>query len=86
MRAALWGCPVNGWKNHETWNVALWLQNDESLYLWTREIAPLSYRDLVRNLGYVGCHETPDGVAWASSEIDHASMNRLVAEICEVAR
>jgi len=23
----------NGWKNYETWNVALWLQNDEGLYL-----------------------------------------------------
>ena len=23
----------NGWKNYETWNVALWLQNDEPLYL-----------------------------------------------------
>jgi len=22
----------NGWENYETWNVALWLQNDEGLY------------------------------------------------------
>ena len=22
----------NGWKNYETWNVALWMQNDEGFY------------------------------------------------------
>ena len=27
----------NGWKNYETWNVALWLGNDESLYELARE-------------------------------------------------
>ena len=33
----------NGWSNYETWNVALWLDNDEGSYnYWqdrTREIA-----------------------------------------------
>ena len=77
---------MNGWKNYQTWNAALWLQNDESLYGWTRELAPLSYRDLVRHLGYCGCRETPDGVSWESADIDHVAMDRLVAEICGVAR
>jgi hypothetical protein len=29
----------NGWTNYETWNVALWLSNDEGTYTFTREMA-----------------------------------------------
>ena len=26
----------NGWKNYETWAVALWIDNDEGSYRWSR--------------------------------------------------
>ena len=29
----------NGWKNWETWNVALWLGNDEGLYSASKSLA-----------------------------------------------
>jgi len=29
----------NGWTNYETWNVALWLDNDEGTYNYVREMA-----------------------------------------------
>lgn len=29
----------NGWKNYQTWNVALWFGNDEGLYLSVKEVA-----------------------------------------------
>ena len=38
----------NGWKNWATWNVALWLGNDEHLYFLSRRFA--YYKDLVEHL------------------------------------
>ena len=29
----------NGWKNYETWVVALWIDNDQSTYNYSRELA-----------------------------------------------
>ena len=35
----------NGWTNYPTWNVNLWLGNDEGLYNMAREIAAEEYDD-----------------------------------------
>ena len=34
----------NGWKNYETWLVALWIDNEQSSYSYAREL-----RDSVKN-------------------------------------
>lgn len=31
-----------GWKNYETWNVALWINNDQSLYNAMRDKRPFT--------------------------------------------
>ena len=32
----------NGWKNYETWNVALWVGNDEPVYRGMRSTRPFT--------------------------------------------
>lgn len=39
----------NGWKNWQTWNVALWLGNDEGLYR-----AAIEAREAMKRDGYRG--------------------------------
>ncbi len=63
----------NGWKNYETWNVNLWIQNDESLSSIAFESE--SYKDFVDTMRELGSLETPDRVAWNDSGIDVDEIN-----------
>ena len=35
----------NGWRNYETWNVALWIDNEQSTYSEAREMVREAYDD-----------------------------------------
>jgi hypothetical protein len=79
----------NGWKNYQTWNVALWIGNNEELY----EIAKRerSYGRFVAVLREMAdpkdhtCHqiafETPDNVAWNDSGLDIEALNKMIEEL-----
>ena len=67
-----------GWSNRQTWNVSLWIDNDEGLYGLRRE-ARNSYRRFVEMLRepHEGestkpdiYYRTPDGVAWDDSAVN----------------
>ena len=74
----------NGWKNRATWNVALWIQNEESLYHFARDCQ--DYNDFAQGLkecseGEPISFQTPDGVAWNDSALDVPRLDELLTEL-----
>ena len=71
----------NGWKNYETWNVALWLGNDEGLYHIAR--TSVDYRHLVSELAnQYGITWTPDNVCYSEwDNLDVAALDEMREEL-----
>lgn len=73
----------NGWKNYETWNVALWIGNDYGLYCaaldYKEKVDDPTYREFVEYLE-MGDNTTPDGVAWLDDELDYDELDCLIKE------
>jgi len=68
----------NGWANYETWNVALWIDNDQGLHEIAQELG--SYSKLVELLTEeLDNHYTPDGVPWKDSGINVAEVDEMIA-------
>jgi hypothetical protein len=55
----------NGYENYETWNVCLWIANDEGLYNLSMSCA--NYDEFVGTMRELDSLETPDHVAWNDS-------------------
>ena len=68
----------NGWSNYQTWNVALWINNDEELYNMALECR--DYAEFVESMRDHGSTETPDRVAWNDSGINYAELGELFEE------
>ena len=69
----------NGWANYETWNVALWLGNDETFYGVAQMWAEHGYKSLSHVLMEFNS-TTPDGVKWNDSKLDIKELNEMLAE------
>lgn len=69
----------NGWANWETWNVALWIQNDKTLYDAAKTCR--NYQELVMILWDCGSKETPDGCRWDDLKIDGLEINKMMANL-----
>ena len=68
----------NGCKNYETWNVVLWILNDEGLYNIAQDCR--NYDEFVDTMFSLDSLKTPDNVSWNDIEIDAEEVNESCFE------
>ena len=78
----LWDTPekYNGWTDWTTWNCALWINNEQSIY----NVAAVcgTYSDFLWEMqAMCGFYSTPDGADYGEANYDE--MNLLIQEIQE---
>jgi len=74
-----------GWKNYASWNVALWLENEEPNYRGAVDFM----KDYKGNKPYIDfciecgldAQKTPDGVAWIDPTIDLPALNAVMTSL-----
>ena len=82
--------------NYETWNISLWLDNDQKYYRKVRnfcalsviyETGDLSYRAFIDYLQTPRLHhdeyKTPDGVNWDDPKISHTELDHKIQVMFE---
>ena len=77
----------NGWKNWSTWNVALWMANDEGLYRSIQAYRQQADRNGKR-AGYAGWlhwaglrdEKTPDGAKFSAKCLDYRALDEVVRD------
>jgi menaquinone-dependent protoporphyrinogen IX oxidase len=78
----------NGWKNRQTWNVSLWINNDEPLYRAAVEYVK-EHKDSKKLYSSFIRHErmendrTPDNIAWLGSRLDYDALNNMMRELVD---
>ena len=70
----------NGWADYTTWNCALWINNEPTIYNLAAEC--VDYAEFLYEMQVMcGFYETPDGADYG--EADYEEMNELIQEITE---
>jgi hypothetical protein len=77
----------NGWKNRQTWNVSLWINNDESLYRSAVEFMKTykgrkPYASFIK-ANYMQEDRTPDNIKYISTRICYQELNDMMRELIE---
>jgi hypothetical protein len=77
----------NGWANYDTWNVSLWINNDEDIYngavdfMKNENPDPLNpYRAFVISCG-LEAQSTPDNVAYMAETLNYDALNDMMKEL-----
>ena len=80
---------MNGYANYETWNVALWIQNEEPMYRVAlayveqarRFGQAIRYDNLIPALEYRFGQMTKDGTRWMDGRINTDEMDAVLADL-----
>tara|TARA_B100001989_G_scaffold113278_1_gene79424 strand:+ start:282 stop:548 length:267 start_codon:yes stop_codon:yes gene_type:complete len=68
----------NGWADWTTWNVALWINNDQCYNSIAKECE--TYNEFLYEMqAMIGSFFTPDGADWGEANL--TQMGELIAEI-----
>ena len=67
----------NGWTNYETWNVALWIDNDETSYEYAKIAKDY---DHYRNMKV---YRTGDGISLWDSKLNIKELDEKIKELGE---
>ena len=72
----------NGWANYETWNVALYLDNDEEIYKLA--LKARSYQHFLTMMKRVDPwlrkKGTPDGIKWLNRKVDVSELDEYITK------
>ena len=67
----------NGWSDWTTWNVALWINNDQCYYNIAKDCK--DYLDFLYEMqAMIGSFATPDGADWGEANIEE--LNEVIFE------
>ncbi len=72
----------NGWKNYETWNVSLWINNTYDLCKMREEYAFQSnatYKGFIELVELNG--STSDGTKWLDENLDYDALDEMIREV-----
>jgi len=79
----------NGWATYETWNVSLWMQNNQFLYNTAKACVEYCgdnetpYEKFIRCMSNGEMYTTRDNVRWDSVAVDHDEINEMMAEFVD---
>jgi len=69
----------NGWANWETWNVTLWISNDEGLNSIAK--GHKDWDSFAEEMAELESYTTPDHVAWDLPCLDRNELNDFISKL-----
>jgi len=79
----------NGWANYETWNVTLWMGNNQFLYNTAKACVEFvsdnetPYDKFIRCMHNIDKFETLDNVRWDDDNINREEVVEMMMELCQ---